>query len=491
VEYAQYTAYLRAIREHIWFPVLTGGVALLVVIGVRISPLSEGSYTARGRLLVLPIASRIINSSGNELAIGSPPVDAGFWATLVNVATGPSTLERITAGLKLEADAIQRYEIILAGERLAVERANSDVLELTCTSNNKNVSQSVAEVLLKDVCESWKTGKVSEARRVVAALKERVPVAEADIDQAQTAVKEIEAHHGGVAPDREADAVQSSLVATQLALQNADLESTAGQVRSQRLAARPRLSEQQTAATNLALYERIDNLNQEVMNRQAQLADMLSRRTKDHPVVKEIKQQIATLQKRVKELETVAKTTSETPDFIREASIEANAYAGEMATRRDLLAQRERELRDRLSVARTEAVKYQEASSNAAEALKRLLALKGNIASAEAELHLREQSEMIRLLAPAELDPTLSTIGKLALYLLIAAFLGVGLGLAVVVGVQHFDTSFRNEADAARLLGCPVVAGIPHSDVEVVVKQASPTEPPATTPDTPMANPTT
>lgn len=487
MEYAQYTAYLRAIRERIWFPALTGGLALLIVIGMRISPLTERSYTAHGRLLVLPIASRVINSSGKELAIGSPVVDTGFWATLVSWSTGPDMLERVTGKLKLEAGAIDRYAIKLAGERIAIGRANSDVLELRCTSNNKDVSLHVAEGLLKEVCATWKTWKIGEARRVVEALKQQLPSAEADIEQAQAGVKAIEARHGGVAPDREAEAIQSSLVATQLALQNADLEATAGQARSQRLMSfRPRPAQGQTALNDLAFYERIDTLKEQIMVRQAQLADMMTRRTRDHPVVKQLQQQIAALKKRTQDLETAATITNEMPDYVREANIEASAYASEMATRRTILAQREQTLRDRLSTAHTEAIKYQEANTTAQENLRRLMGLKENISSAASELQMRQGSEMITIQAPAEADPQPSTAGRFALRLLLGGFVGVGLGLGVIILVQYFDTSFRNETDAARLLGCPIVAGIPRSDMRIAEQPATPLEPP---PEEPVPEP--
>jgi hypothetical protein len=50
------------------------------------------------------------------------------------------------------------------------------------------------------------------------------------------------------------------------------------------------------------------------------------------------------------------------------------------------------------------------------------------------------------------------------------------------VGIHYFDATLRNEIDAARLLGCPILAGIPHTDVEVVPAGATPAPGPNTGP---------
>jgi polysaccharide biosynthesis transport protein len=470
----EYLGYLKAIRERVWLTVLTGGLACLAVIALSLLPTSATIYTARGQLSVDAIAFRTITSQGDELAIAYPEQDTVAWATLANFAQGPGTLQKVMTDLNLEADAEDRYQIKVRVERISVSRTPSAYLEFVVESSDKQVSLKLADALMAFVCRGWQQIRVDDAQGIVSTLQRRLPDAEEDIAKAQAAVRAIEERHGGVAPDREADTIASSLVAVQLALQNADLEATAGRTRSTRLLAQPRRSDTAAQATGgAALEERIDTVRQQVMDRETQLADMLTRRTADHPAVKELRRQIAELKSRVGSLEGAA-TTGGTSDFVQEAAIEARIYAEEMASRRDVLTRRDNDLRVRLTNARTDVVKYQEAAANAEAVLKRYLALKGNIAAARSEVLNRSRAKMLEVGSKADLDKRRSPLVKLAFRMLLAAFMGVGLGIAVIVGIHYFDATLRNELDAARLLGCPVLAGIPHTDVEVVPAGTTP-----------------
>lgn len=471
----EYIGYLKAIRERIWLPGLTGGLACLVVIALSLLPTNTKVYTARGRMVVDSIAFRTINSQGDQLTIAYPESDSGYWATLTGFAQGPTALQNVLTDLSLEADAKDRYQIIISAERMSIGRTSSAYLEFVAKSTDRKVSQKVVDALMEYVSREWQADRVREAQSIVDSLKRRLPGANDDIAEAQAAVSEIEERHGGVAPDREADTIASSLVAAQLAMQNADLEATAGQTRSQRLLAQPRRSDTAAQLTgSAALEERIDTVRQQVMDRETQLADMLTRRTPDHPAVKELRRQIAELKGRVKDLEDVA-ATGATSDFVREAAIEARIYAEEMSSRREVLMRRENELRARMTSARTDIVKYQEAVASADAVLKRYLNLKGNIASAQSEVLNRSRAEMLKVQAKGELDPGPSQIARTAVNLLLAALVGAVLGIGVIVGIHYFDATLRNELDAARLLGCPILAGIPHTDVEVVPPTAAPT----------------
>jgi capsular polysaccharide biosynthesis protein len=68
----------------------------------------------------------------------------------------------------------------------------------------------------------------------------------------------------------------------------------------------------------------------------------------------------------------------------------------------------------------------------------------------------------------AELDPRPSQAAKLAGRLVLGIVLGLIVGCLAVLLMHYVDTTFRNDDDAARLLGCPILGGIPRSDVEIV-----------------------
>ncbi|MBP8954637.1 MAG: hypothetical protein KBI47_19735, partial [Armatimonadetes bacterium] len=54
---------------------------------------------------------------------------------------------------------------------------------------------------------------------------------------------------------------------------------------------------------------------------------------------------------------------------------------------------------------------------------------------------------------------------------------GAALGIIAIFLLHYTDMTFKNEEDAERLLGYPVLGGIPHSDVQVI-EEAPATGPP-------------
>lgn len=91
-------------------------------------------------------------------------------------------------------------------------------------------------------------------------------------------VGDIEVLHGGMGPDKEVDVLTNSLLSIQLALQNADLETSAGRARSEALAQLPARTPG-APQVNVGLADRLDRVRQDIMDRELQLADMQMRRT--------------------------------------------------------------------------------------------------------------------------------------------------------------------------------------------------------------------
>lgn len=497
----EYLHFLRTIRARIWLALLGAALGALVVVAMWVLPFNKPSFTARGRVLVQRGALRTIDMRGEEFTIDYPSSDAGFWASLVTFATGPDALSRALRTLGLEADAVTRYAITVSAERLSDRRQASNYLELRCTCDRKDLAEGLTRQLVWQTGADWMAVKAAEAEAALSRLKSQLPTLEKQLAEAQKAVADIETLHGGMGPDKEVEILSSSLLSVQLALQNADLENSAGRARSEALAQQP--DRARTAPQgNPGLDERLDSVRQSIMDRQIQLAEMQTRRTPEHPAVKELKRQIADLEQRAKRLEQTSNATATGATYRQEAEIAASVYAREMSARQAQLAQRETDLRGRLSKARTDLAAYQQAQSDADSALKRVMAWKANIAAAEAELSYRQKTatiipqplgdtkptdeEMSNLLAAAaktpdapknlelaKADPLPSRTSKYVLQIIMAVVIGFIAGCALIVVLDYTDTTFKNEGDAARLLGCPIIGGIPRSDVEIVTVTAN------------------
>lgn len=493
----EYLHLIRVLRARIWLAILGASLGALVVVALWLLPSNKPVYTARGRALVQRSAQRTIDMRGDQLIIDYPESDAGFWASLITFATGPDAVTRALRVLGLEADAVTRYGIVVVAERLSDRRQLSNYMEIRCSCDRQDLAKNLSAQLVWQTGVDWMAVKCQEAEAAVSRLKSQLPQLEQQLAEAQKVVDEYQTRHGGMGPDKEVDTLTSALLSIQLALQSADLENAAGRARSEALVQTPQRSRGEPQG-NPALADRLDRVRQDIMDRELQLTDMLTRRTAEHPAVKELKRQITELKQREKQLEQTARAAETGLTYRQEAEIAASVYAREMSARQAQLARRESELRSRLSQARTDLAGYQEALSNADTALKRVIAWKANIANAEAELSFRQKTatiipqtlgdtkptdeEMAKLLAakqgkgepPANfelsrLDPLPSRATKFAMQLMVGAIVGLLVGCLVILLLHYTDTTFKNENDAARLLGCPILGGIPRSDLEILV----------------------
>jgi len=458
----EYIEYYRIIRERVWLVILAAGLAGLAVVAMQLVSGGTDTYSGRGWVSVNDVTRRGMVAQGDQLTIGA---QREFWANLIQRGTGPTALSAILRELQYPGEAEDEYKIKIGASQLR----NSNYLAFTCSSSDQDLAKKIVNTGMELWDKEWKRYKIEEANRAISILEKRLPILEDELAEAQAAVQVIEERHGGVAPVREAETIASSLTATQIAMQSASLETAAAGERSKALATQPRRTATPSETQNLPLIERIDNINQQIMDREVLLADMLERRTKEHPSVKALERQIADLKKRMGTLEKAAADAQSNSSYVQEAVIAARTYAQEMGIRRELLAAREAELRAQLSKARTDLIEYEKAVSNVTALQKRYFAIRESIRSAKAELLARQNVDhMLTVEAEAKLDSQPRGLMKFAMKLVMALFGGAGLGILAIFVMHYIDTSFKNEEEAARLLGYPVLGGIPHSDVEVI-----------------------
>lgn len=464
----EYIEYYRIIRERIWLLILGAVLAGLVVVGVQLVSGGMRSYTAEGTVLVHPVAMPTMMTQGDELVIGQ---EKEFWPNLLQIGSNPDALGAILKSLKLPPEAENQYKIAITAKQIR----DSRFAVFSCSSSNRKISIDVVNTGMALWDDTWRKEKIDEAESVIAGLRSRLPVIAERLQEAQAVAEAIEAKHGGLAPSKEAETIEASLAAVQMAMQNANLETAAAAERSRALASQPARTPN---VPNVAFVERIDDLEQQIMEREVLLADMLERRTKDHPSVSALQRQIGDMKRRVATLEKAAAAAQQESAYVQESSIAAQTYAQEMAARSQLLAAREGELRNRLSGARTDLMEYEKATADATALQKRHLAVQESLRSAEAELRARREAEfMLRTVAEARIPREEGLLKQFAIRLGLALFGGAALGIVAIFLLHYTDMTFKNEEDAERLLGYPVLGGIPHSDVQVI-EEAPATGPP-------------
>ncbi|NSW56924.1 MAG: hypothetical protein HPY44_13005 [Armatimonadetes bacterium] len=455
----EYIEYYRIIRERVWLLILGAVLAGLVVVGIQLVSGGMRSYTAEGTVLVHPVAMPTMLTQGDELVIAQ---EKEFWPNLLQMGSNPDALGEILKKLKLPPEAEDQYKITITAKQIR----DSRFAVFSCSASRRQTSIDVAKAGMELWDEVWREEKIREAQSVIDGLRGRLPMIAQRLQETQARAEAIEAKHGGLAPAKEAESIEASLAAVQMALQNANLETAAAKERSKALATQPSRTPN---APNFALVERIDDLKQQIMEREVLLADMLERRTRDHPSVLALQRQIDDMRKRVATLEKAEAVAQQESAFVQESAIAAQTYAQEMAARSELLAAREGELRNRLSAARTDLVEYEKLSADATALQKRYLTVQESLRSAEAELRARRDAEfMLKTVAEPRIPREEGLLKQFAIRLGLALFGGAGLGIIAIFLLHYTDTTFKNEEDAERLLGCPVLGGIPHSDVQVI-----------------------
>lgn len=460
----EYIEYYRIIRERVWLVILGAVLAGLVVVGLHFVVGVSRVYIAEGQVFVSRVAMPTMMTQGDELVIGQ---EKEFWPNLMQAGSNARALTTVLGELEYPPDAEERYKIAITAQQLR----DSNFAVLKCSSSDRQVSLNMVTKGVELWDRTWRSLKIDEAEEVIGLIRARLPVIGARLKEAQDRMEEIELEHGGLAPIKEAETIESSLAAVQLAMQNANLETAAAAERSKALAGQPARSPE---VQNFALVERIDDLKQQIMDREVLLADMLERRTREHPSVTALQRQIDDMKKRLGTLEGAAAAAERESSYVQDSAIAARTYAQEMAARSELLAAREGELRKRLSVARTDIIEYEKVVADATALQKRYSDLQESLRSAEAELLARKNAEaMLTVAAEAKVPREEGTAKQLAIRLGLAVFGGAGLGIIVIFVLHYTDTTFKNAEDAARLLGYPILGGIPHSDVEVIEEQVN------------------
>jgi polysaccharide chain length determinant protein (PEP-CTERM system associated) len=283
-------------------------------------------------------------------------------------------------------------------------------------------------------------------------------------------VQAFESAHNGELPSQ----VQSDLQI---------LSGTQGQLQGAIVARDRAMQQQEYLNSMLAQYESIGaanganagpNLDTQLTNMKAGLAELRSKYTDDHPDIKKLKEQIAATEKLKQEVDETNREESKTDANSQQVTamapllqIQSQLKANKMELQRNeqeiqRLQAKAAEYQNRLNAVPMVEQQLDEMQRNQEQAKRDYDALlaKASASNIATNLQKEQQGEQFRLIEPSTLPDKASFPDRFKFSL---AGLGVGLVLAVLfgAGTEFTDDRIRSEIDLAEATTLPVIAEIP------------------------------
>jgi polysaccharide chain length determinant protein (PEP-CTERM system associated) len=218
-----------------------------------------------------------------------------------------------------------------------------------------------------------------------------------------------------------------------------------------------------------------DALETQLTALQGQLAELRSKYTDSYPDVVKIKMDIAHLQKsmadasKLSQAQPAASEVATKPP-VEPAQIQAlraqihqhDEEIKERTTQQDELQQQIKTYQTRVQSSPAVEQEYKALTRDYQTALDFYndLLRKRNDSTVATNLEKRQEGEQFKVLDPADL-PTEPSFPKVQLFIPGGAVGGLGLGVALFLLMELFDTSLRNEQELEKLLQLPVLATVP------------------------------
>ncbi|MGI5817283.1 MAG: hypothetical protein ACOX9R_04220 [Armatimonadota bacterium] len=487
----EFIEYYRIIRRRIWIAIVIAALTSAVVVVARLLP-EEVVYPATGRVLVHETAQRQTRLRGNEVIIGSAEDDQRFWQDLNQFLGSRFVMEAaaremgIPLGEALGQLQPPRAERIQGSSAALIYVAATGVPAQTFdpnVSNARDVALRYCDAVMATLADVWRQRRAADLERVRFTLNQREPILQSEIAQIQRRTDELAREYGGVTPTGVLDRLTSELALVEQQIVNTEMARGTAEARSEALAGQAGRLPEAAPMEVAAVDPRVQSLRQTILERQIELDEQLTRRTAEHEEVKALEATIERLKERLRELEASTASREISPQastILLQTTINANVEAAAVSRQLELLQSRAGEIRGRLPDVRADARVFEDVAARLTSAQASYNTLLDSLDRIEAEEDLLEQTPLFEVLSEAEPRHVARGLGAFLVRLVAAAAGGLALGVLLIFVLHYVDFSFQDEQEAERMLGVPVLAGIPRSDIPPTGRSAASEETPAT-----------
>jgi len=447
-EYMSLTQLLLVLRAR-WKSSLTV-FALLVGLTLIVSLLLPKQYRASASVVIDmkpdPIAGMVFGA-----------MVPAYVATQIDVIRSERVAQRVIKNLKLtespqireqfiaETDgqgSIEQWLTELLQKNLdVVPSKESSVIIVAYTNTDPRFAAGMANAFVQAYLDTTVDLKVDPARQYSGFFGERAKAARERLEELQTKYSEFQKANGIIASDERLDVESSRL--SELSSQLVMMQALAAESASRQTQAAGTSGDRMQEVLNNAV---ISGLKTEVARGEAQLKQLSQRLGDNHPQVLEAKANLAELRLKIDaETKRVTGGVGVTNTINRQRESDVHAA---------LEAQRAKVLR--MKAVRDEGLVLARDVENAQRVYDQVLA-RLNQTNLESQ---STQSNVYQLTVAS--PPVLNSSPRPVLNTLIAALIGLVLGVAVALLLELLDRRIRTADDIVELLGVPVIGVLPN-----------------------------
>ncbi len=475
----EFVEYYRIMRRRIWIALVLAALTSAVVLVARLVP-EEIDYPATGRMLVHETAQRQVRLVDNQAMIGMPEDAQQFWRDLNQFVASRYVMQAaaeemgISPGEASEQLEPARAERIQNSSALMIYVAATGVPASAFDPNESNardVAVRYCDAVMIRLDDVWRERRAAELEQVRITLEQREPALQSEIAQIQQRADSLAERYAGAPPDGVLGSLTAELALVEQQIATGEVEKGAAEARADALSGQAGQipSAGETPAPMPTADPRVQALQQAILEKQIELDEQLTRRTEEHEDVQALKTTIERMKQRLAELEATVddggQTSPQTSLLLAQTTINANVERAAATRQLELLQQRANEIRNRLPDVRTDARLYEEVAARLESAQASHNNLLDSLSRLEAEEQLLAEATLFEVLTEAEASHVPRGLASFLVKLVGAAAAGFALGIVLIFVLHYVDFSFQDEQEAERMLGVPVLAGIPRSDI--------------------------
>jgi uncharacterized protein involved in exopolysaccharide biosynthesis len=348
----------------------------------------------------------------------------------------------------------------------AVPLADANVLEVTHYAETSEEAQQALAAIIGEYIEK-QAAIQSGSTKLLKFYEQEKQRVEAELRIAEDDLNKWQGSNDTVSIDQQITSQLELLEDRRKALQQteAHLEATQAKVASvtTQLKAQPErlVMGQEQIANPVA-----SKLAEQVIAAETALQDLMQRFTEKHRTVQEKQEQIAYLKKELAAADTSIlgrETTALNPlrENLKQQLAESQALATSLSSQKQIVGKQVRDISTHLGALREKKVKIDELS-RMVDLRKDAFMLygkkleEGRIATG---LGKEQLANLSVIAAPHATDET--DLKKRVRMVLLSAFVGLAVGMAIAFGLEFFNNSLRTRQDVEYYLGLPVLAAIP------------------------------
>lgn len=476
----EFVEYYRIMRRRIWIAIVVAGLATAVVVVARLLP-EEVDYPASGRVLVHEAARRDLQLVDNQVLIGMPDDPEQFWQDLDQFISSRFVMQAaademgITYAEANEQLSPARAEQLEDSNAVMVFVSASGVPNTTFdpnVGNARDMAVRYCDAVMTTLDGIWRERRGARIEQVRVTLEQREPTLQSEIAQIQQRSDALAADYSGAPPNGVLESLTAELALVEQQIATGEVEKGAAEARAEAIAGETGQLVSASGATigTAQTDPRVQSLQQAILEKQIELDEQLTRRTEEHEQVKALQATIQRMKERLNELESTTATggaQAQTPTslLLAQTAIDANVERAAAARQLELLQQRANEIRSKLPDVRADARLYEEVAARLDSVQSSYNNLLDSLDRLDAEEQLLSEATLFEVLTEAEAGHVPRGLGSFIVKLVGAAVGGAALGILLIFVLHYIDFSFQDEQEAERMLGVPVLAGIPRSDI--------------------------